>query len=245
MSLSSSRPFRIAALATLLTVFSSPQRCAEAAFIFSNRTDFEAALATPAWQTLFEGFENADVDNPFGPRTLSFDAFDVEYDGFSEFGVLAGSFPNEGSRRLVATFQTPGAVSTGSGQPPADADPDTLTFAFDSPVSAFGVDLRDTELGRVVYLIEGATGGTAAARGGNNNLQFFGIIPEAPLDSISFEMRFQVGGSDGVIFDNVLLAQPAVPVPEPSSLCLLGIGAAGLVLRGRRRRSAWNTGSLV
>jgi PEP-CTERM motif-containing protein len=68
-------------------------------------------------------------------------------------------------------------------------------------------------------------------------IKFFGIIadpndPAANFDSIVLTTLLGPNQPSGFIMDNVAF----VPVPEPASLTLFGLGIAGLAARWRRKR---------
>jgi len=114
----------------------------------------------------------------------------------------------------------------------------TLNFSFNQPVSAFGFNLGASDVGD--WVLTAFAGGTPLdsfllpATWYSNSGDFFGIagngITSATLSSSSYDyvlldnFRYQTGGSE--------------PVPEPSTIFLLGAGLAGIGLIRRKAAKA-------
>ena len=80
----------------------------------------------------------------------------------------------------------------------------------------------DGTAGTFSFFMEGPTLGTSSTSTfnmGAATMQDFNLV------------RWTLGGSNAVIYDNL-----QVVIPEPSSICLLGLGSLMLMLRLRRRR---------
>jgi hypothetical protein len=162
---------------------------------------------------LTEGFESlaAAPTNPFdfGDFTLGFSGT-----GFTLYGANA----------LTRTEGTQGLGFTGSG---------TVTFTFDSAINAFGIDWSSFDSPATVIAYSDDAGGaiadvfvpvTIAGAG------FLGVRNTVGFTTVSFA----VTSGEILEFDNIQYG--AAAVPEPVTLALFGLAAAGYA--GHRRRSA-------
>jgi len=115
----------------------------------------------------------------------------------------------------------------------------TRTLTFDDPVGGFSFELEPNPFAIISYTVSFAGGGmiTAAVNGSAGARMFGGeIMPgDAGITGVTI-----TGGADFAIAQTRAIALPAGPgvIPEPSSIALLGLGFAGLVGYGIRRRLA-------
>lgn len=115
----------------------------------------------------------------------------------------------------------------------------TVTLTFDTPITAFGVDLgtffqsfpQPTQYAYSVAVgtPEGTINVNTAA---TQSLTFFGVTSTSGISSITL-----TGGSGNfTVFDNVTLATGPAAVPEPAAWALMitGLGLVGAGVRSRR-----------
>ncbi|MBA4062368.1 MAG: PEP-CTERM sorting domain-containing protein [Isosphaera sp.] len=205
--------------------------------------DGGGATGTAAVGTPFNGFQNnrgalfttpgtgfvqatpAGLDAFFGRTDGLYNAI---FDPFSPSRV----FTPVGSTITDATFFIPG---TGGAVP--------------ATVSAFGVIFLDVDSVNVTSLQffdqGGASLGTffAPATGGSNTFSFLGVrfdagerVARVRITSGNVILGPTNTALDQVAMDDFIFSEPqAAAVPEPASLALLGVGAAGLAAYRRRR----------
>jgi len=189
--------------------------------VFTDRAAFNAALAVAGLTASTEGYESYPNDVQAGPRTITLGNFRVSYDdsdAVSAFGVTdappaggSGIGPTSGSKFLYAAYPTSAAPSG------------TVGFLFDTPISAFGTDIKDLENANLTYNTSSGANGTAAFAGADGNVQFFGILSNVPFTSIGFTEPGVTTG-DGVVFDQTVFAS----TPEPSAALFGLIGILGV-----------------
>lgn len=121
----------------------------------------------------------------------------------------------------------------------------TVTFTFDTPVTAFGIDLgtfyqsypQPTQYAYSVAV--GTPGGTFNVNtAATQTLTFFGVTSTSGISSITL-----TGGSANfTVFDNVTLASGPTGVPEPAAwaLMIMGFGIIGTGVRARRSSTKLN-----
>jgi len=204
-------------LAAGLLIGSVP--AAQSQVIFTDRTAFNTALAAAGLAGVTEGYESYPNDVQPGPRTITLGNFRVSAsNAVSDFGVTdapppggSGVGPTAGSKFLYAAYPTSAAPSG------------TVGFLFDTPISAFGTDIKDLELANLTYNTDSGANGTAAFAGADGNVQFFGILSNVPFTSIGFTEPGVTTG-DGVVFDRTVFAS----TPEPSAALFGLIGVLGI-----------------
>lgn len=113
--------------------------------------------------------------------------------------------------------------------------PDTLTFSFAAPITAFGIDLRGLgTVGGTTFsgaLSNGATATFFTDHVGDDSItQFVGIVDAAGFTSVTFS---GTAPDDGLYFDRLQVA--AVPEPQAIALLLAGLGVTAAAARRRRR----------
>lgn len=177
--------------------------------VFSNRTEFDAAVGAQNHQSFEVPFADASM--------VSFDGFSVTEE--SAFATITSrtDYVSDGDRALGFTWNG-----------------DTrLLFEFKPPITAFAADILDfgtccnaTSLDAVsangeVDLV--AAVGPDLPRG---NLQFFGFQSVEPISQLSFSSQ-SLSDNDLIVFDRLSFQA----IPEPSSgwlVCSLGLVVIGL-----------------
>ncbi len=108
-----------------------------------------------------------------------------------------------------------------------------LSMNFGSGVTAVGFDFGAFYDNAVTLAITLSDGSTFTANAPASAYSFFGVTTDAPISSISFSTA-----NDFTAFDNVSVGTAVSSVPEPTSLAMFGLGAVGLLLAARRKKSA-------
>ncbi len=183
-------------------------------------TDFLAALTRYS----VEDFESIAL-NTAAPLALTFEG---------SFGPVAASYTGDGSIR-----------SKYNGAYPTSGTHDILTFGsgtlnFATPTTAFGLYVTDASDFRNPLFLDVITGtgtlttyvvsdGTQAP---NGSLRFFGLTSAEAISSITFRGP---GRWDSFGYDDMIVGTAAVPEPSTWAMMILGVGAVGGALRGRKR----------
>jgi hypothetical protein len=117
---------------------------------------------------------------------------------------------------------------------------ESLTFLFDHPINAFGLDVNDLNFADMSFaddlgntnanVLLGDDGGPAGGVG-FENLQFFGVMNVEGFQMV--QLSFSEPSSLGNLYVDRLEFGSAI-IPEPDSALLFGIGLA-LIAFGRRR----------
>lgn len=178
---------------------------------YLDEASFTSALGGTS--TAFESFEEPPADNS---SPLVFPTVEVSCDGSewcSSFFGTSSVMPTDGSFGVY--FSTP----------------DSITFTFSSPITAFAINVGD--LGT-----RGATDFSATLSNGNSatlftsftgtpdNQAFVGLIDTTEFTSITFQGS---APDDGIYFDSMQTALvTAVPEPHTYMLLLIGLGLLGM-----------------
>lgn len=183
--------------------------------VYNSRAAWEAAVGGSFVEQNFNSFTSG-VSYEFGPVDVG--DFSVSVSG-TTFGFVWHNIGPDGVGNDVnGTPQVNAATGPAGG----------TSFSFDSPIYAFGANWQGVSDARTTsFNVDGATLAIPNLTGG-----FFGFVSDTPFSS---ELLFLSSGDpDGFGIDDVVYASN--PVPEPTTLALLG---AGLVaVRARRRRSS-------
>ena len=114
-----------------------------------------------------------------------------------------------------------------------------ILFTFDTAVTAFGFDWRDTDVsdGYELVVLGNSIGGSISAvpYPRTSGTGFFGFVSDTPFSSVLLRQVQRGGVLEDMSMDNVRFS--AAAVPEPASLAVFGIGAciAGFGAARRRR----------
>jgi hypothetical protein len=109
-----------------------------------------------------------------------------------------------------------------------------ISISFDSPISAFSIDLIDPLDGAAIdafFSLSNSNGGSQAlltGEQGNNEVHFFGVVDT--LQAFSTDTLFSTKPQDALHIDRIQYS----PVPIPAAVWLFGSGLLGLIEFARR-----------
>jgi hypothetical protein len=177
---------------------------------FTDRATFDAATGGGL---SFESFEN-----PWSTSaTVVFSGFSVsELNGNNQIHYQG----------ISSTYIS--AVTDGSGACVYQDNGNSIGmfFAFNNPTYAIGMDITVNPVNTLVIDIGGGVTDTLAFST-NNSPKFWGVISDSVIDTITFD-GVATGSANYIGFDAV-----SYGVPEPATICLLGLGALSLLRRKR------------
>lgn len=148
-------------------------------------------------------------------------------------------FPNvtvscSGSTYCPGFFGVSGFTPTDGVQGVFFATPDTITFSFSAPVTAFGIDVSGLGTAGATDFSGSLSNGASATFfsnyfGNNVGSLFVGFVDKSGFSSVTFS---GTQGDDGIYFDRMQIA--AVPEPESYAMLMAGLGLMGLIARRRK-----------
>lgn len=165
------------------------------------------------------------------PSLLATDPrFDPSYASFATFSDPR-VFSPVGSPLTTMTFSVPGTNGTLAA----------TTIGFGAVFS----DVDSSANASLTFVNrQGVSQGTFSVPAADNGLSFLGLIfPNLPFSQVNIVSGTdplgvaESGTIDIIVMDDFLYKEPAV-VPEPATLLLLGVSAAGMSLAARRRKRA-------
>lgn len=208
---------------TAITVLALTQPVQANLITFTSETAFSAAIGGVTLAT--EGFEAIDLDANPGPLNLGNVSVNTEIN--TVYGNNDQRYVSEGARAIDWAQFNDGEI----------------TFAFNSPINAFAIDIKD--LGTLIDTDDNAIPATLSVSvsgsaflpiltnitGEDGNLLFVGLFDATtPFSDVTFAINTEAE-NDFVGFDR--LQYGLVAIPEPGGLTLLLSGLIGLVLLRR------------
>ncbi len=207
----------------LLAVGFLPLQATAAFTSFTDETAFNLANTAPLTLEGFESFSTGDTSIVASDFTLT-----ASPPGGSINEVWSGLGPTEGVNYFGWAF------AAGS----------SITFAFDSPQSAFSMDIVDIATISADQSISVFANGSATpvvadllypARsiGGRGAVDFLALVSDAPFSTLTFTFAEQ----EWVGIDRVQYG--INPVPVPAAVWLFGTALVGLAGFSKRKKSAY------
>lgn len=189
---------------------------------FTDETAFNLANTAPLTLESFESFSTGDSSIVTPDLTLT---TSPTVGSINE--VWTGVYPTDGANYLGWAF----------------SDGGSLTLAFNSPQTAFSMDITDISTVSLDQSISVFADGLATpvvadflypARGfsGHGGLDFLALISDTPFSSLTFTLAT----GEWIGIDR--LQYGINPVPVPAALWLFGTALIGLVGFGRRKKAA-------
>ncbi len=204
---------------TILAVFLiGVTSSASATISYTDEASFVAGVgAAPIEMESFESISGED-----GGISLAFPTADVSCDGgawCSDFFGVSSLIPTDGNQGVFF------------------ATPDSITFTFATPITAFAIDVGDLGTkGPTDFSATLSNGNEINFLSGHNGFSFdqlfIGVIDSVEFTSITFHGSMP---DDGIYFDRMQTAL-AIPVPEPEVYAMLIVGLGFLGVFSRRRK---------
>lgn len=201
-------------------VLAFASKCTLATITYNDEASFSEALGGTS--TVIESFEEPSTDTDMTP--LSFPTADIACDGStwcSDFFGTSPLMPTDGSQGVYF------------------ATPDSITFTFSSPITAFAVDIGDLGTRGATDLSVTLSNGNSTTllteyTGSSYSQTFIGLIDDVEFTTITFHGTV---ADDGIYFDRMQTAVVAAPVPEPeaSAMVITGLAVLGLFAYRRKR----------
>ncbi|WP_293977301.1 PEPxxWA-CTERM sorting domain-containing protein [Sphingomonas sp.] len=215
--------FRLAMMVGTMALGALPTGAMAATIVsYTGRAVFDAAVGTSQIETFDSRAENTVANS------IDFGAFTLTYQRTA--GTPLNSYFSRGANSLGGSIGVFGQTYSDSLR----GWYSSYVIEFDEEVTSFGANFRSGSLGQVAFslLDTTITSGNLAETGD----LFFGVQSDTAFKRI----EFRAPGSASFGFDNVTYASAAAAVPEPVTwaMMVVGFGAIGASLRGRRRTIA-------
>jgi hypothetical protein len=189
--------------------------------------DFESIDVGTGFQTTIGGGEFSGL--PGGPTLTGLPIGSVDTQlavGIPSAGFFIADFvPVSGSQVF-----SPQLTNSPDGSPTG-----IVRVDFVDPVLSFGAWFLDVEQD---YASTGFDVGGHSIRfsenQGDNSQSFLGFIADAPVYSLEIHLNSTSGGN-GIGLDDIKYSTTSEPVPEPTTMLLLGTGLAGILGMGRKK----------
>jgi hypothetical protein len=170
---------------------------------------------------------------------LSFESFESPLSVTSTVvNFSGGSFGCSASGYCPGFFGVRTGFASDGVQTVYFATPSSATFTFNSPITAFGVDMIGpgtagaTDI--TINWVNGSSQIYTGITGSGYDVWFSGVIDSTPFISVTFS---GTAADDGIDFDRLRFTG-AVPEPETYAMLLAGLGLLGFIGRRRRQQAA-------